>query len=69
MSIGRFLILAAVVWLAITLYRRARRAAHCPPTDAQARLVRCDRCGVFLPAHEARATASGGRACAHHRDA
>lgn len=68
MGIGRFLIIAAAVWLAITFYRRARRAARRPPTDARARLVRCERCGVFLPEQEARGTGAGGHVCAHHRE-
>ena len=64
------LILIFVVLLALRLIglRNARRRrAEAPPSDkAGAPMVRCVRCGVFLPRAEA-AAVEGGYACADGR--
>jgi hypothetical protein len=66
-----WLVLIFVVLLALrminarnTRLRRAAAAQGAPDkADAQP-MVRCTRCGVFLPRVEAKAITSGGYACA-----
>jgi hypothetical protein len=66
-KIVAWLILIFVVLFALRLisFRNARkRRAQTPPNGKPgAPMVRCVRCGVFLPRAEA-ATVSGGYACA-----
>ena len=55
---GRFLLLAAVVVLAVWLVRRAllrgKSDAVPPPAAGQGDLVKCAHCGTHLPRAEAR---------------
>lgn len=66
MGIGRVLVVVVLVWLAFRLYRawRAPRAGtHAP---GRAKLVRCARCGVYLPLAETRRNQDDAPVCAHH---
>ena len=67
MKVVAWLVLIFVVLLALRMINvrksRARnRAATAGPAEAQA-MVRCQRCGVFLPRSDARKV-EGGYACA-----
>lgn len=67
MGIGRLLIVLAVIWLAVRLYRGYRRQSSRGQAAAQGKLVRCAQCGVYLPAADARRNADDAPVCAHHR--
>ena len=66
MGIGRLLIIAAVVWLAIRWYRGYRRQQSAKPGQLQGKLVRCARCGVYLPLNETRPDRDNAPICVHH---
>lgn len=66
MGIGRLLVIAGLVWFVVMLYRRyrlhkQRRGPH------KGKLIRCAKCGVYLPEHEAKPGADNAPVCAHHR--
>ncbi len=67
MGIGRVLVIAAIIWFAISLYRRLRRRPQAVIKDAK--LIRCDVCGVFLPEGDATALPNGEFRCAQHSNA
>ncbi|HHC73350.1 MAG TPA: hypothetical protein ENK54_10685 [Thiotrichales bacterium] len=53
---GRLLLLVAIVWIALLLYRSLRRPAVPAPAEeggAVESMVRCATCGVHLPRSEA----------------
>ncbi len=79
MNLLRLLIIVAVVWLLLQLWRSARRggrhgASGTPPqVERQAQeMVRCAQCGVHLPRGEALGGEGAGEAdhyycCAEHQ--
>ncbi len=66
MGIVRGLIIIGLVWFALRLYRHYR-ATGTRRASAQVKLVRCAKCGVYLPEQEARTGADNVPVCAHHR--
>lgn len=66
MGLLRFLVIGALVWVVLMWIRRQRAPARRKTGEAQAKLVRCARCGVYLPESETRADAEQARICAHH---
>lgn len=66
MGLTRVLLIAVVVWLAFVFIRRQLAKSRRPPGQTQARLVRCARCGVYLPESETKPDAHQARICAHH---
>jgi len=65
MSIGRLLIVIAVVWFAVRLYRGYRLRRR-PQAELPGKLVRCAACGVYLPAADAQRDTNNEPVCAHH---
>jgi len=55
-----------VVWLVFVFIRRQLGKTRRPPGQAQVKLVRCARCGVYLPESETKPDAHQARICAHH---
>ncbi len=66
MGLTRVLLIALVVWLALVFIRRQLGQMRRRPEQAQARLVRCARCGIYLPESETKPDANQARICAHH---
>ncbi len=71
MGLFRLILLFIIVWLVLGLIRRLRAgppASHPRSQPRPTRMVRCDRCGVFVP--EGEAVHAGGRVyCSPaHRD-
>lgn len=66
----RLILVLAAIWLVVSLMRRYRRPAPPPKSSALAvATVRCDHCGVFLPAAEAVDGEHGRFCCEAHRRA
>jgi formylmethanofuran dehydrogenase subunit E len=67
MGLGRVLIIVALVWVAVRLYRRYRAGTTRRATTAQVKLIRCAKCGVYLPEQDAKVGADNAPVCAHHQ--
>ena len=71
MGLFRLILLLAIVWLVLGLVRRLRQGPARPPSAERPQsthMVRCDRCGVYVPEGEA-VRARGHVYCsAAHRD-
>ena len=67
MGIGRLLVIAGLVWFVVILYRRYRHIRKQRRGPHQGKLIRCAKCGVYLPEHEAKPGADNAPVCAHHR--
>lgn len=67
MGLGKLLIIAGLVWFAIVLYRRYRRLENQRRGPHQGKLIRCAKCGVYLPERDAKPDADNAPVCAHHR--
>lgn len=73
MNLIRILVIAAVVWLAYTLFRRWL-AAKTPPSPGmggrpQERMVKCAYCGVHVPESQALRSGNLSYCSPEHRDA
>jgi Pyruvate/2-oxoacid:ferredoxin oxidoreductase delta subunit len=66
MGLTRILLIALVVWLVVVFVRRQLGKTRRRPEQTQAKLVRCARCGVYLPESETKPDANQARICAHH---
>ena len=56
MGLFRLIALLAIIWLVLGLVRRLRSGPAQPPPAgrvASTHMVRCDRCGVYVPEGEA----------------
>ncbi len=67
MGIVRALIIVGLVWFGLRLYRRYRAGAPRRAATAQVKLIRCAKCGVYLPEQDAKAGADNAPVCAHHQ--
>ena len=53
MGLSRFLIIGLLVWVGLTLWRRAQVGRNQSPSERPVgRMVRCHECGVYLPEEE-----------------
>lgn len=72
---ARFILIFAIVFLLVALWRTSRRApksgadADAPAKPQQEDMVRCRQCGVHLPNSEAVQGGSGAYCCHEHRTA
>lgn len=66
MGLTRVLLIAVVVWLVFVFLRRQLGKKRPPPAQTQVKLVRCARCGVYLPESETKPDTDQARICAHH---
>tara|TARA_R110000751_G_scaffold104237_2_gene199688 strand:- start:102 stop:404 length:303 start_codon:yes stop_codon:yes gene_type:complete len=74
MGLIKLIILGVLVWLALTLWRRAqltrqRNATSAPKRDQAPVMVRCAHCQVHLPQERALRADDVWFCCAEHRDA
>ena len=66
MGIGRLLVVVLLVWAAFRLYRACRAPRAGGNAPGRGKLVRCARCGVYLPLAETRRNHDDAPVCAHH---
>lgn len=65
----KWLVLLAVVFLALMWIKRAQRARDtraAPAPGEPVRLVLCEECGLHVPVTDAQPTDGGGHRCAAH---
>lgn len=72
MNLLRLLIIVAIVWLIIHLYRSSRQRSlmrHDPPPTqpVERNMVRCGHCGIHLPREEALADEESYYCSEEHR--
>lgn len=65
----RLLFLVIVIVLVLWLLRRLFPARKTPRREVSARMVRCARCGLHVPEHEALQAGGKHYCCSAHRDA
>mgnify|MGYP000931812624 FL=1 len=65
----KWLVLLAVVFLALMWIKRAQRARDtraAPAPGEPVQLVLCEECGLHVPVTDAQPTGGGGHRCAAH---
>ena len=67
MGFKNLLVIGLLVWVGMMVWRRWKAATRRPREDAYGgRMVRCEDCGVYLPAGEAVQRSPEHYACATH---
>ena len=65
----KILLLAIAVWLLLTILRNYRRSLDAePPTTKNGNMVRCERCGIFVPENESLVINGKHYCCDEHVD-
>jgi uncharacterized protein len=72
MNLIRILLIAAVVWLAVVLFKRwladKNRSRPGPAGRPQERMVKCAYCGVHVPESQALRSGTNSYCSPEHRD-